>query len=82
MDDSVASTGSLHRSCERGPISRGGQYHRNRYQSIALSAELIAARIAAELAAEILALKNHLELVDEEIEQRSLDRPEVEVPAR
>jgi hypothetical protein len=47
-----------------------------------LSAELIAARIADELAAEILALKDHLELVDEEIEQRSLDRPEVEVPAR
>jgi hypothetical protein len=47
-----------------------------------LFAELIVARIAAELAAEILALKDHLELVDEEIEQRSRDCLEVEVPAR
>jgi transposase len=48
-------------------------------QSITLPAESIAARIVAELAAEILALKNRIELVDEEIEQRFSDRPEAEV---
>jgi hypothetical protein len=41
-------------------------------QSITLPAESIAARIVGELAAEILALKNHIELIDEEIEQRFL----------
>ncbi len=39
-------------------------------QSITLPAESIAARIVAELAAEVLALKDHIELVDKEIEQR------------
>ena len=39
-------------------------------QSITLPAESIAARIVAELAAEILALKDHIELIDEELEQR------------
>lgn len=34
-------------------------------QSSGIWAELIAARFAAELASEILALKDHLELVDE-----------------
>ncbi len=42
-------------------------------QSITLPAESVAARIVAELAAEILALKDHIELVDEEIEQRFFD---------
>ena len=50
-------------------------------QSIALPAESIAARIVAELAAEILALKDRIELIDEEIEQRFFDRPEAEVLA-
>jgi transposase len=50
-------------------------------QSITLPAESIAARIVAELAAEILALKDHIELIDEEIEQRFFDRPEAEVLA-
>jgi transposase len=44
-------------------------------QYITLPAESIAARIVAELAAEILALKEHIELIDEEIEQRFFDRP-------
>lgn len=48
-------------------------------QSITLPAESIAARIVAELAAEILVLKDHIELRDEEIEQRFFDRPEAEV---
>ena len=43
-----------------------------------MSAELIAARFAAE----ILALRDYLELVDEEIEQRFFDRPEVEATVR
>ena len=48
-------------------------------QSIALPAESIAARIVAELATEILALKDRIELVDEEIERRFFDRPEAKV---
>lgn len=48
-------------------------------QSIALPAEPIAARIVAELAAEVLALKDQIELIDKEIEQRFLDRPEARV---
>jgi len=50
-------------------------------QSITLPAESIAARLVAELAAEILALKDHIELIDEEIEQRFFARPEAEVLA-
>jgi transposase len=50
-------------------------------QSITLPAESIAARIVAELAVEVLALKNHIELIDKEIEQRFFDRPEAEVLA-
>src|SRR5215204_7197733 len=50
-------------------------------QSITLPAEPIAARIVAELAAEVLALKDHIELIDEEIEQRFFDRPEAEILA-
>lgn len=48
-------------------------------QSITLPAESIAARIVAELAAEVLALKDHIELIDKEIERRFFDRPEAEV---
>ncbi len=50
-------------------------------QSITLPAESIAARIVAELAAEVLALKDRIELVDEEIERRFFDRPEAEILA-
>jgi len=50
-------------------------------QSITLPGESIAARIVAELAAEVLALKDHIELIDEEIEQRFFDRPEAEILA-
>lgn len=50
-------------------------------QSITLPGEPVAARVVAELAAEILALKNHIELIDEEIEQRFFVRPEAEVLA-
>ena len=50
-------------------------------QSITLPGESIAARIVAELAAEILALKDHIELIDEEIEQRFFNRPEAEILA-
>lgn len=50
-------------------------------QSIALPGESTAARIVAELAAEILALKDRIELIDEEIEQRFFDRPEAEILA-
>ncbi|HET7271335.1 MAG TPA: hypothetical protein VFI90_09645 [Rubrobacter sp.] len=47
-------------------------------QSITLPAELVAARIVAEFAAEVLALKDRIELVDEQIERRFFDRPEAE----
>jgi transposase len=50
-------------------------------QNIALPGESTAAHIVAELAAEILALKDHIELIDEEIEQRFFDRPEAEILA-
>ena len=50
-------------------------------QYITLPAESIAARIVAELAAEILALKEHIELIDEEIEQRFFDRPQAKILA-
>src|SRR3954447_16881470 len=50
-------------------------------QGITLPGESIAARIVAELAAEILALKDNIELIDEEIEQRFFDRPEAEILA-
>lgn len=50
-------------------------------QNIALPGESTAARIVAELAAEILALKDRIELIDEEIEQRFFDRPEAEILA-
>jgi transposase len=50
-------------------------------QNIALPGESTAAHIVAELAAEILALKGHIELIDEEIEQRFFDRPEAEILA-
>ena len=52
-----------------------------RSQSIALPAESIAARIVAELAAEILALKDHIEIIDKEIERRFFERPEAEILA-
>jgi transposase len=50
-------------------------------QSITLPAESIAARIVAELAAEVLALKDRIEFVDEEIERRFFERPEAEILA-
>jgi transposase len=51
-------------------------------QSITLPAEAITARVVAELAAEILALKDHIEFIDEEIKRRFFDHPEAEVLAR
>jgi transposase len=50
-------------------------------QSITLPGESIAAHIVADLAAEVLALKDRIELIDEEIEQRFFDRPEAEILA-
>jgi transposase len=50
-------------------------------QRITLPAEPVAARIVAELAAEILALKDRIEDIDEEIERRFFDRPEAEILA-
>lgn len=52
-----------------------------RSQSITLPAESVAGRIVSELATEILALKDHIELMDKEIEQRFFARPEAEVLA-
>jgi transposase len=52
-----------------------------RSQSITLPAESIAARVVAELAAEVLALKDRIELVDEEIERRFFEHPEAEILA-
>jgi transposase len=50
-------------------------------QSITLPAEPVAARIVAELAAEVLAFKDHIELVDQQIERRFFERPEAEILA-
>lgn len=48
-------------------------------QIITLPAESIVARVVAELAVEVLALKDHIELMDKEIKQRFFDRPEAEI---
>lgn len=48
-------------------------------QSICLPAESMAARLVAELAEEVIALKDQIELIDEELGQRFFNRPEAEV---
>jgi transposase len=48
-------------------------------QSVALPAQELASRIVAQLAAEILALKNRIESVDEELERRFFARPEAPI---
>jgi transposase len=48
-------------------------------QNVALPAQELASRIVAQLAAEILALKNRIESVDEELERRFLARPEAPI---
>ncbi len=50
-----------------------------RSQSVTLPAEDIASRIVAELAGEILALKDRIESIDEEIGQRFFARPEAPI---
>lgn len=50
-------------------------------QSVALPAEDVASRIVAELAGEVLALKGHIEGIDEELEQRFFARPEAPILA-
>ncbi|HZC18500.1 MAG TPA: IS110 family transposase [Rubrobacteraceae bacterium] len=52
-----------------------------RAQSVTLPAEEVAARIVAELAEEILSLKDRIESIDEELEQRFFARPEARVLA-
>ena len=46
-----------------------------RSQSVSLPAQEVASRIVAELAAEVLSLKERIESIDEEIEQRFFARP-------
>jgi transposase len=48
-------------------------------QSVTLPAQDVASRIVAELAGEILALKERIQGVDEELEQRFLVRPEAPI---
>jgi transposase len=48
-------------------------------QSVTLQAEDVASRIVAELAGEILALKDRIEGIDEELGQRFLARPEAPI---
>ena len=50
-----------------------------RSQSVTLPAETIASRIVAELAGEILALKERIESIDEELEKRFFARPEAPI---
>jgi transposase len=52
-----------------------------RSQSIALPAEALASRIVAELAGEILALKERIESIDEELQKRFFARPEARILA-
>jgi hypothetical protein len=53
-----------------------------RSQSVALPAEELASRIVAELAGEILALKERIESIDEELQKRFFARPEARILAR
>src|SRR5215211_4701064 len=50
-------------------------------QSVTLPAEGVAARIVAELAREVLALKENIETLDKELEQRFFARPEAQILA-
>ncbi len=50
-------------------------------QSVNLPAEGVAARIVAELAREVLALKENIETLDKELEQRFFARPEAQILA-
>jgi transposase len=50
-----------------------------RSQSVSLPAQELASRIVAELAGEILALKERIESIDEEIGQRFFARPEARI---
>jgi transposase len=52
-----------------------------RSQSVTLPAETIAARIVVELATEVLALKDRIESIDEELEKRFFARPEATILA-
>ncbi len=52
-----------------------------RSQSVALPAEALASRIVAELAGEILALKERIESIDEELQKRFFARPEARILA-
>jgi transposase len=47
-----------------------------RSQSVSLPAQEVASRIVAELAAEVLALKERIESIDEELQKRFFARPE------
>jgi hypothetical protein len=53
-----------------------------RSQSVTLPAQEVASRFVAELAAEILALKERIESIDEEIGQRFFARPEAQILIR
>jgi len=48
-------------------------------QSVTLPAQNVASRIVAELAGEILALKEHIERIDEELQKRFFARPEARI---
>ena len=50
-----------------------------RSQSVSLPAQEVASRIVAELAAEVLALKERIESIDEEIGRRFFARPEARI---
>ena len=48
-------------------------------QSVTLPAQEVASRIVAELAGEILALKERIESIDQELEERFFARPEARI---
>jgi transposase len=52
-----------------------------RAQSVTLPAEDVTSRIVAELAEEVLSLKDRIESIDEELEQRFFARPEARILA-
>jgi transposase len=53
-----------------------------RSQSVSLPAQEVASRIVAELAKDILALKERIESIDEELEKRYFARPEARILTR
>jgi transposase len=67
------------RGVQRADAIAGKALTAAKAQSVTLPAEDVAARIVAELAKEVLALKDRIESIDEEIGQRFFARPEAPI---